>query len=196
MILNKIEDSRSRLQKARRWELQQFARANGMSDIAVTDEVLQYAREKGLTELSQFAGKRVGIDNPVVGADVLRLALTMRGLTQISVPPRPLGQMNQPHPRPMYQNGLAVAQPHARARPEQPNIVEADAIDDLSRQYRATKPPARKRLVERPRSEINKLRDACKVLGIHMERRDRKEDLKRKLAEHGTDAAASSQRDS
>ena len=163
MILNKIDDPRDNLAKARLWELQQFAEANRVVEV-----------------------------KPDMPAMIVRGILRAKGLTQIPVPDRPLGAQNQPHPRPMYQNGLAVAQPHARARPEQTKIVEADAIDDLSRQYRATKPPVRKRLVERPRSEINKLRDACKVLGIHMERRDSKEDLKRKLAEHGSDTAAGS----
>lgn len=158
MILNKIDDPRDNLAKARRWELQQFAEANGVTEIKAE-----------------------------MPAMLIRGILRAKGLTQIPVPDRPLGQMNQPHPRPMYKNGLAAAQPTARTKQDQAQGAEISAEADLERQFRSAKPPPRKRLVERPKSKINAMRDECKRLGIHMDRRDRMPDLERKIAEHGKD---------
>jgi hypothetical protein len=155
MFLKKIDDPRDNLAKARRWELQQFAEANRVSEV-----------------------------KPDMPATLMRNILRSKGLTQIPVPDRPLGNTNQPHPRPMYQNGLAVANPKARPRPEQPQGVEIDAEADLARQYQTKKPARPPRLVERPKSEINKLRDECKALGIKMGRRDAKPDLKAKIEAH------------
>ena len=199
----KTEDPRSRLQKARRWELQQFAAANGMSTISIDGEVLQFAKEHGLDELLPFAGQRLSVDHPVVGAVVLRIALQQRGLTNIPVPDRPLGAQNQPHPRQMYQNKLTNGQSpppsadeveRARLYLEQMGfkVITADEKQKLfpdSPQPRRRVVERPKRLVERPRSEINQLRDQCKQLGIKMDRRDRMPDLKRKIAEHGENAA-------
>lgn len=83
--------------------------------------------------------------------------------------------------------------------PEQP-VPEVNANADLLRQFMAqqsrppepaAKPAKRvpakvkpQRLVERPRQEINVLRDKCKELGIKMDRRDTKEKLKEKIAAH------------
>lgn len=155
MFLNKIEDPRDNLAKARLWELQQFAAANNVAEVKA--------------------------DMPAI---LIRSILRSKGLTRIPVPDRPLGQMNQPHPRPMYKNGLAVAPERQRPQPEQEKGVEADAEADLARQYQTKKPARPPRLVERPKSEINKMRDECKRLGIHMDRRDRMPDLKAKIEAH------------
>ena len=66
MILNKIDDPRDALAKARRYELLKFAKANGVSEI---------------TE--------------AMPAILMRKILRGRGLTRIAIPPRNLGQMNQ-----------------------------------------------------------------------------------------------------
>jgi hypothetical protein len=198
----KTEDPRSRLQKARRWELQQFAIANGMPTIVVDGEVLQFAKQNGLDELLPFAGKRINVDHPAAGAMVLRIALQQRGLTHIPVPNRPLGAQNQPHPRQMYQNKLTngqsqppaadVSDEAARAREylERMGFKVTAADEPIKRESRRRVVARPRRLVERPRSEINKLRDECKALGIKMDRRDRMPDLKRKIAEHGQQDAA------
>lgn len=153
MLLNKIEDPRDNLDKAHRLELVRFAVAAGMREI--TEQM------------------------PAI---VIRGLLRAKGLTNIRVPPRPLGAQNQPGTMPA---------PGQR-------VAEVDAAADLARQFQAEQAPPKRarppkypqRLVERPKQEINILRDRCKELGIHMDRRDRKEDLKRKIEAHGKDAAA------
>lgn len=154
MILNKIDDPRDSLEKAHRLELVKFAHAHGVKEI---------------TEL--------------MPAILIRRTLRAKGLTNIHIPPRALGQQNQAAPVP---NGNEKG-------------VTMDAEADLARQYQAqaapqpqikrARPAKYKRLRERPPQEINLLRDECKRLGIHMDRRDRKDDLKRKIAEHGQDAS-------
>ena len=66
MILNKIDDPRDALAKARRYELLKFAKANGISEITES-----------------------------MPAILMRKILRGRGLTRIAIPPRTLGQMNQ-----------------------------------------------------------------------------------------------------
>ncbi len=163
MFLNKIDDPRDNLEKARRMELAEFAAVHRV------------------TEITQ--------DMPAI---LMRKILRSKGLTQIPAPSRPLGNQNQPHVRPMYKNGLAVPQAPARAL-DQPKVVESDATDDLARQYRsqpARPPKYPRRLVERPKSKINQMRDYCKEHGIKMDRRDRMPDLERKIEAHksGQDA--------
>lgn len=150
MILNRIEDPRDNLEKAHRLELVRFAHA------------------QGVTEITEH-----------MPAILIRAQLRARGLTNIRIPPRDLGQQNQP----------GTLTPKSGDK-----VVELDAMADLARQFQAeTLPPSGKqkryvRLVERPKSKINLLRDQCKALGIHMDRRDRMPDLERKIAEHGKNA--------
>lgn len=66
MILNKIDDPRDALAKARRYELLKFAKANGISEITES-----------------------------MPAILMRKILRGRGLTRIAIPPRILGQVNQ-----------------------------------------------------------------------------------------------------
>lgn len=145
MILNKIDDPRDNLEKAHRLELVKFAQAHGVAEI--TEHM------------------------PAI---LIRRTLRARGLTNILIPPRPLGTTN--------------AVPTTGEK-----VPQIDAADDLARQFAAQSAPPKKnarppRLVERPKSEINKLRDICKERGIKMARRDGKDDLKRKIAEHGPNA--------
>lgn len=155
MILNKIDDPRDNLERARQAELVRFAQSHGLKHI--TDQV------------------------PAI---LIRAELRQRGLTNIRIPPRPLGATNQPNP--------IAPGPGAK-------IVEVNAAADLARQFaqqqarppdpHPIKPERPKRLVERPKSEINRLRDQCKALGIKMDRRDRMPDLKAKIEAHGKNAA-------
>lgn len=158
MILNKIDDPRDNLEKAHRMELVKFARAHGLNHISEQ-----------------------------MPAILIRQELRSRNLTNIRIPPRPLGA--QSHPPAMAD----AAQPQ--------NVVQVNAAADLARQYasqlpqQASPPPPPKqngrfkRLVERPKSEINQLRDQCKALGIKMGRRDNMAILKAKIEAHGQNPA-------
>jgi hypothetical protein len=77
MILNKIDDPRTPLDKARRRELYDFAQANGVTEI--TDQT------------------------PAI---IARHILRQKGLTRIVIPPRPLGAQNQPGTGLKYQNQM------------------------------------------------------------------------------------------
>lgn len=152
MILNKIDDPRDNLEKARRPELVRFAQSKGLHNI---------------TE--------------AMPAILIRRELRSRGLTNIQIPRRVLGSQNQ--------NGATMP----AAMPADQKVVEVNAEDDLARQFRQQPPPPSeerpRRLVERPRQEINVLRDTCKRLGIKMGRRDNLDSLKAKIEAHGKDAA-------
>jgi hypothetical protein len=160
--LHKIDDPRDNLERAKRPELARYAKASGISEFT-------------------FNGMTFKVDE--APAIVTRQFLRARGLTNIRVPHRPLGAQN------------AVP---ASATPQPSNAVAVDAAADLARQFQTqtlhpapsqpaqAAPPARpKRLVERPRSEINLLRDECKAKGIKMERRDNLATLKAKIEAHG-----------
>lgn len=151
MILNKTDDPRDNLEKARQSELIRFAQACGL---------------KHVTER--------------MPAILIRQELRQRNLTNIQIPRRVLGATQQP-------NALVSA-------PADAKIVEVNAASDLARQYaqqqaRAPEPqpvtPQKpQRLKERPRSEINQMRDYCKANGIKMERRDGMASLKAKIEAH------------
>lgn len=154
MILNKIDDPRDNLERAKRLELVAFAKANGLDHI--TNE------------------------HPAI---VIRAELRQRGLTNIKVPPRPLGAQTR---RP---GAGVVAQPPAQ------NAIEVNAAADLARQFAQQQsqppPPPLDQKPAKPKippQEINVLRAECKRLGIRMERRDTAAKLKAKIAAHGQDA--------
>lgn len=139
MILDRIEDPRDALDKARRIELFRFARAHGLKDVVET-----------------------------MPAILMRRILRERGLTNIKIPPRPLGAMNQANPLP----------PNIPGGVEK--VVEMDAEADLMRQYEATKtaPPSKPiRMMD-----INELRRECQRRGIKMGRRDNLLTLREKLS--------------
>lgn len=149
MILNKIDDPRDNLERAKRGELVAFAQAHGL--------------------------RHVTWDTPAI---LIRAELRAKGITNIRVPPRPLGSQAGRHHQ-------AMAAPNQK-------VLEVNAAADLARQFeqqQAAPPPTPlprtdkpKRLAERPRSEINRLRDECKRLGIKMERKDNLTTLKAKIA--------------
>jgi len=157
MILNKIDDPRDNLERARQSELIRFAQANGLKH--VTEQM------------------------PAI---LIRAELRARGMTNIRIPRRDLGST------------LNSLRQYAESSPAA-KIVEVNAAADLARQWAEQQarppepPPAKpdkpKRLVERPRSEINQLRDECKRLNIKMERRDNMATLKAKIEAHGKDPA-------
>lgn len=95
LILKDIDDPRDALSKARRYELAKFAEANGVKEI-----------------------------DPNMPAELMRRILRQKGLTRIKIPPRILGQPNQPHA-----NSVGVE------AGVQPRGIEADAVADLARQY-------------------------------------------------------------
>lgn len=96
MILNRLDDPRDNLQRARRLELVRFARSNGQIDI---------------TE--------------AMPADIIRKLLRSRGLTKISIPHRVLGSMAQERTLPPgVAPGPAVAK--ANGAPEKIVEVDAD----------------------------------------------------------------------
>lgn len=139
------------------------------------DVLIKFARANGIDSLH---GKPID-QNPAI---LIRKELRQRRLTNIPIQDRPLGSMAVPAT--MADNGPGV-----------------DASDDLARQFKtqappppppatAPKPPKQTRLMERPKQEINVLRDECKRLGIPMGRRDSKADLKAKIAEHNAKNAA------
>lgn len=162
MYLDRIEDHRSSLEKATRMELYRFAQANKVAEIVQE-----------------------------MPASLMRVILRQKGLTQIKIPHRVLG---------------VPAQDRVPA-PDMPT-TSIDADEDLMRQWqgqkaapppvtpRAPRPkskaPPRQRLLARPKSEINKLRDECKRLGIHMGRRDRMDDLRAKIEAHRRENSPSS----
>lgn len=158
MQLKTIDDPRDSLAKARRWELEQYAKANGVTEI-----------------------------QPGMPAIVMRNILRSRGLTRIPVPARPLGQQNQPKPRLMYKNGILQQPQPPLPRPEpQSKGVEANADDDLARQFgleRITSEEKAKLFPDKLVADmkITELRQECKRRGIKMARTDNMPALREKL---------------
>ena len=142
MLLKSIEDPRGPLQKARLSELQRFAKEEGV----------QY--------------------HPEMGAEEIRELLRIAGKTNISPPPRLLGQY-QPNPTPTSHrwNHNMVPQPTHKER-------VANWIEDLARQR------AQAVKVDPPVGSmtITEARQACKAKGIPMKRTDKLSDLKAKLS--------------
>ena len=167
MRLNRIDDPRDTLSRARRRELVEFAHAQGQMDIT---------EDMPADDYQDLSGKKL---------PGIRSLLRQRGLNHIPIPSRTLGKSGRHETMPLT--------------PAKPAAVAADVSDEWAQfqKWKASQQPqpakpARKakyqqRLVPRPQSEINKLRDECKRLGIKMDRRDRKDDLKAKIAAHGKD---------
>lgn len=145
MLLRSIDDPRSDLDKARRRELYDFARENGVE------------LEEGMPAI------------------LMRKILRERGLTRIKIPPRPLGQQNQPGTGLKYKNQMQDGKAH------QPQGIESDAIADLVRQYSEQR---RAPAVEEKRPadmSIHELRAAVKAKGLKLARTDTMQDLRAKL---------------
>lgn len=158
-------DPRDNLAKARRWELEQYAKANNV------------------TEISE--------DMP---APLMRSILRAKGLTRIPVPPRPLGAQNQPHARKMYDSKGNFIQPPATPFQPSGNGAEVDSTSDLMRQWLADKAKENAAPVAAPAASIDTmsigdLRKACKAQGVPMVRTDNMKSLREKLKAHGKNAA-------
>ena len=140
--LKSIDDPRDRLDKAYRHELARFAAAQGVAEIV-----------------------------PNMPAILMRDILRRRGLTNINIPPRPLGQ-------PQGNNSVVPG--------VQSNVPMTDAAADLAKQWEAQQ---KQEVVgpEKPKRkhEFNDIRAECKKLGIKFSRRDNLKTLKAKLADHG-----------
>lgn len=173
MYLNKIDDPRDSLAKAKRRELIEFAHANGQMDITERMPAADYTDENGR-------------EHPGI-----RTILRQRGLTRISIPNRPLGKRGRHETRPLLPHKPTNAAPPDDEWAEFQKWKAARQQNESSSPHpssaappAAEKPP---RLMERPKQEINTLRDECKRLGIKMDRRDNKDALKAKIAAHGQD---------
>lgn len=140
MQLKSIEDPRGPLQKARLSELQRFAKEEGV----------------------QF--------HPEMGAEEIRQMLVAAGKTNISVPPRILGQY-QPNPTPTSHRYDQASVPP----PSPPQTI--GWAQDLARQR------AQAVKIEAPVSNMTiiEARRACKASGIKFSRTDKLVDLKAKL---------------
>lgn len=162
-ILKSIDDPRTSLDKARRGELYRFALANGVNEL-------------------RFGGTVLPI-NDGTPAELLRHELRSRGLTNIEIPRRVLGQP-EPQPRLRSSNGNPLTvQAQTPAEKKEPPVVNATA--DLMRQYQSNAfAPPEPEYDTMKRFELAKL---CKAKGIAMERTDKKEDLVEKL--RGKDAS-------
>lgn len=138
LTLHRIDDPRDALAKATRGELVKFAKARGLYPEIING------------------------DMPAI---LIRKKLRERGMTNIVIPKRILGQPSRPAA--MGDGGHV----------ETPNAVEADAEADLERQWaqQAAKPSPPAALT------MKDLRAACKERGIKVERTDNMESLKVKL---------------
>lgn len=132
MFLNKIDDPRDQLEKARRYELFKFAKGHNIAEIT-----------EGMPAI------------------IMRKILRGKGLTRISIPPRPLGGLS----------GSAPATPQ--------NVNEIDAADDLMRQYAQESKPAEKPVSE---MDIKELRSTAKARGIKLARTDNMVKIREKLS--------------
>jgi hypothetical protein len=150
LTLKSIDDPRDVLSRMRRWELVQYARQHKVSEVSPEMPgplIASILRSKGLT----------GRDAPI--------------------PPRPLGQQNQPHARRLY-NRDGSPKVHKAPTNQVPASSEINADADLMRQWQE-----QQRREQQPRSEtpINALRAECKRLGIKLDRRDNMQTMKAKI---------------
>lgn len=134
LILKSIDDPRDALSKARRSELAKFAHANGIKEF-------------------EFSGVRFKPED--APAEITRTYLRSQGLTRIKVPPRILGQPNQPHANAVV---TAAAQPA--------KSVEVSAAADLARQFQGQQGGAL--LDEKPveKMSFSELHKECSERGV------------------------------
>lgn len=169
MQLNRIDDPRDWISKARARELVEIAHAQGHHDITEAMPADDYTEPDG----KLMPG--------------IRTMLRQRGVKRVPTPQRPLGKAGRHETQPI----IAKAQPAAApADPDWAEFQQWKAWKASQQQAAPAEPaPKPKRLVERPVQEINTLRDYCKANGIKMDRRDNKASLKAKVeahkAEHG-----------
>lgn len=101
--LHRIQDPRDSLERARRSELVEFAKNKGISEIV-----------------------------PEMPAILMRKILRSRGMTDIRIEPRQLGEMT----RTKINAKVSTAKPAKDRTGEPPKIVEVDAEADLLRQWK------------------------------------------------------------
>ena len=143
--LKSIDDPRDRLDKAHRIELIRFAQQNGVAEI-----------------------------DPEMPAILMRDILRRKGLTNIQVPNRMLGQ-------PARRDAAVVSG-------AQSNVPLTDAAADLAKQWQAQK----QTVVEKPAKRVNEfveIRSKLKKMRIPFRRNNTMQELKAKLAEHGKNAS-------
>ena len=143
--LKSIDDPRDRLDKAHRIELIRFAQQNGVSEI-----------------------------DPEMPAILMRDILRRKGLTNIQVPNRMLGQ--------------TARRDAAVISVAQSNVPLTDAAADLAKQWQAQKQTP----VEKPAKRVNEfveIRSKLKKMGVTFRRNNTMQELKAKLAEHGKNAS-------
>jgi hypothetical protein len=107
MQILKVQDPRNTLDRARRSELAAFAKANGVKEIV-----------------------------PTMPATLMRKILRSKGLTNIVIPNRQLGQVS---PTKIDLKGAQRKSDngHSRRQQSEENVVEVDAEEDLMRQWLA-----------------------------------------------------------
>lgn len=159
MILNKIEDPRSNLDKTKRRELVEGIRALGV-------------------EQFEFNGVQFPLD-PWPPAIIMRAYLRGRGVMRVdNVPVRTLGS-SEPSRTGRYENKLQPSRPTSQG-------VDADTVSDLARQWPQQALPAGPEKPQEPVKPVPdmtmaELRKACKARGIPMARKDNMESLRAKL---------------
>lgn len=153
-------DPRDNLDRAHRRELVEFARANGLD----VDENMPADDIEG---------------RPGTG---LRNMLRAKGITRISVPRRSIDNRVGDKTFPMKAKPAPVPQ----ATSDEWADFQAFKAWKAAHQKPAVLAPtvAPVATAEKPRSEINALRDECKRLGVKMDRRDKTADLKAKIEAH------------
>jgi hypothetical protein len=173
----RADDPRAPLQKATRYELIAYARANKLEQPIVAT----YGRQ---------------IDN--IPADLLRVELKQRGLTRPPMRPRTLGlPTGEVMPEGPITSGPEVdavadlkrqflAQPAAPAAPPRPASVQSSPVPAPTAAV-----PQGWTTPDKPIAHwgINDLRWECRRLGIKVDRRDNKITMRQKIEGHGKDAA-------
>ena len=155
LTLKSIDDPRDVLSRMRRWEL------------------VQYARQHKVSEVS-----------PEMPAPLIASILRSKGLNgrDAPIPPRPLGQQNQPHARRLYKADGSPKVHEARQHTPVASGSEINAEADLMRQWQEQQAQQQApKAAARGASEINTLRAECKRLGIKVERRDNMQTMKAKI---------------
>jgi hypothetical protein len=154
MQLNKIQDPRRNIEKARRHELVLFAKAHGVKEI-----------------------------KPDMPATLIRKILTSKGLTDIRITQRTLGQNHT------LITGIQPSSPKKPKKGEdhgyRDTVETIDADEDLMRQYEAEH--AANVVTAVDDMTIQQLRAECKKRGIKSHRSQKADDLREIL--NGIDAS-------
>jgi hypothetical protein len=163
LILREITDPRDALAKARRYELFQFAKANGVTEII-----------------------------HAMPANIMRKILRSRGLTNIRIPQRTLGVVvptgvSSSSQSPVDEHTVSIDAEEDMLR--QFNAAMKNPVEPQQnvREQRKMFKPRRHlwRELKVDEMKMNDMRFACGELGIAMSRHDRKPVLREKLINYG-----------